>query len=351
MNQGLQLLDELEFVQAELSTGAKQATLAPALPVPISVSGSPHAHVIPSPFFIRSLNPLDLSAAWRTFCALLRKHGVPIFSPVPALSKVPASEVPARWSGRDFGRPFALDELTTADLFEVRCHDQSRQRWQWPSEIQPSEVSSTAEPMSGPGSDTLASLLSSVRLVAGGDVPIGVCLPLGCHSNDLRRCLSADLDFISLVSRRAELSASDLCGLVHCRQLCEELNRPRLPVLVSAPVARLDQAIKLIALGATAVSIDTIVKPIIQQALNATATPQDTSDLRRKLPSLALALTEASKPLELPGLDAALVDAKQSLVQCLRWIGAEDLSHMNRHSLCSTSERAQHITGTPRLSP
>ncbi len=351
MSYGLTLLDELEFVQAELTSKALPATVVSTLRVPIAISGSPKPHFIAAPLFVRSLNSRDMPAAWRTFCALLRKHGIPLFSPVAALSKVSAAEVPARWSGRDVDQPFTLDELTTADLFEVRSHDHSGQLWQWPVYYSSASPTTASPTTAGLMSDKLASLISSVRLVAGGDVPIGICLPLGCQVSDLRNCLSADVDFISLVSRRSELSASDLCSLVQCRQLCEELNRPTLPLLVSAPVVSVDHVAKLLALGATAISIDAILKPIIQQSLTALSTPQEASDLRRKLPSLALAFNEVSKPLELPELDVALGDVKLSLVQWLRWIGVEAPSKLNRRSLRSTSERAQQVTGTARLTP
>ncbi|MCC7336361.1 MAG: hypothetical protein IT422_14830 [Pirellulaceae bacterium] len=336
MSLGLELLDELDYLQTPLIGSVKTSSgMTASIEQNMPISGSSRTFTLRSPYFVRTLGPVDLGVAWDPLCRLLRHHGIPIFSPVDALVDIPAASVPARWSGRAWDEPFDFDELSTADLFEIACHDSARRQWKWPSEI---------------ASDRIDGLLRSVRETSGGDTPIGVSLPLGCHVDDIQRCLSADVDFISLSCRFAKFEASDLHSLVQCRALATKRNRSRLPLLVTAPIADIEQAHKLLALGASAVSLDCILRPAIAQDMQPNENEVSTDELRRMLPSIASSLNwSAPQRFELSQVEKLLAQAPRSLGERLTSVGASDLASFTWECLRSVSERAQRTTGVMRL--
>lgn len=388
MNIGLTLLNELEYVRAPmLSSVVKQTSIAPTLSRAMSVSGSQRTIQLRSPYFIRALAAADVGAAWAPLCSALRRHDIPIFSSAESLAGVPAASVPTRWSGRPVDEPFLSIELTTADLFEVSCLSRDRRQWRWPSEI-------AVERIDG--------LLRSARAVAGNGTPVGLNVPLGCHPHDLQRCLAADIDFISLsctptathstptathstptathstpavahstpaVAHRAgsqwsrtaasvaaasafqsgDFSAGDLHSIVLCRQMSQRLNRPQLPLLVTAPVVDIEQAHKLLALGATAVSIDQVVWQSIVPDIQPSQEEESERDLPFRLPSIPQSVDLAAKKAELPQLEIQLQQARQGLLERLQIVGASSLADFTLQCLVSASQRAQQVTGVRRL--
>lgn len=381
MNTGLSLLNELEYVRAPmLSSVFEQTASAPTLARAMPVSNSQRTIHLHSPYFIRSLDATELGAAWAPLCSALRRHEIPIFSSAGSLAGVPAASVPTRWSGRPVDEPFQSIELSTADLFEVSCLSRDRRQWRWPSEI---------------AIERIDGLLRSARAVAGDDTPVGLNVPLGCHPHDLQRCLAADIDFLSLsctptavhstptaarptptaarstptaahgdasqLSRTAAsvavasafqsdgFSAGDLYSIVLCRQMSQRLNRPQLPLLITAPVVDIEQAHKLLALGASAVSID----PIVRQSMVSDIEPSPEEELERdlpfRLPSISQSVDPAAKKAELPQLEIELQQARQALIERLQIVGASSLSDFTPQCLVSTSQRAQQVTGVRRL--
>jgi hypothetical protein len=336
MSLGFTLLDELDYVQAPLPHASQTQGKTPiALEQSFAVSGSSQKLTLRSPYFTRALGPADLGGAWEPFGRELRQRGISIFSPVDALGNVPVASLPSRWSARAVDEPFDATELATADLFEVTCHDRARQDWRWPDEI---------------SDERIDGLLRTVRTAAGGNTPIGLSLPLGCHPIDLRRSLTADVDFISLSSRFAKFEASDLHSIVLCRELAGQLNRPQLPLLVTAPIVDMEQAHKLLALGASAVSLDDILRPAIAQDLRLSDEELSIVDLRRKLPSIALSLNpKANKILEIPRVSQLLEQIQRLLRERLRSVGANNLSMFTPQCMRSVSERAERVTRVARM--
>ena len=359
MNLGLSLLDELEFARAPmLGRSSQQTSLAPSLVRSMPVSGSQRAIQLRSPYFIRGLGAAEFGAAWAPLCGALRRHDIPIFSTVKNLAGIPAADAPARWSGRPFDEPFQSMELTTAGLFEVSCISRDQRHLKWPGEICP---------------ELIDSLLRSVRAAAGGDTPVGFNVALGCHPSDLKQCLAADIDFISLSCTHAmaatgsQLShqatsgvaasevqphtflAGDLHSIVLCRQMLQQLNRPQLPLLVTAPVIDFEQAHKLLALGASAVSLDQIGRQSIALEKRPSKEEEPVPDLPFRLPALPQSAAPAAKRPELPQLENLLKQARQTLCERLLSVGADNLADFNQQCLVSISQRAQRVTGVRRL--
>ncbi len=332
MSLGLDLLDEIDYAQGPLIRTAKPPV---AIEQAIPVSGSSCSSAWRSPYFTRALGPADSRGAWLPFCSLLRRHGIAMFSPSEALAEIPAASAPARWSGRATGEPFDFDELASAELFEITCFDRVRRQWKWPSEV---------------ASDRINGLLRSVRAVSRSDAPIGVSLPLGCHRDDLRLCQSADVDFISLSCRFANFEASDLHSLVQCRRLAVQLGRPQLPILVTAPVVNFSQAHKLLALGASAVSLDEILRPALARDRQRNDAEDSAANLRSMLPSIPASFSlGANKQANLPEVEQLLARSPELLGERLASVGASDLRGFTHDCLRSVSERAERVTGVKRL--
>lgn len=334
MSEGEDLLNGLCFAQSPLpiSTGIELQYRC-STKCSLIVNGSGREHQINLPYFVRQLTPSELGITWVPLCNILRQHGIPLFSSVAALQEVPAASVPARWGIRYINEPIEGTEVTTADAFELSCQDRSRSEWGWSSELRPEQM---------------GALVSAVREAAGGDIPIGISLPLGAHADDLRHALAAGADFISLIARTARLQATDVHGLVHCRKLANQLSRNHLPILVTAKIASQEQAHKLLALGASAVCIDDLLRPLIAEALEARSTSitSGTGMLSGMMP------LASSKPLTLANVSTALVDFQLQLVERLNSVGARDMRSFTSHVLRSCSRQAQQITGVlPLVTP
>ncbi len=343
MSVGEDVLHELCFVQAELPPATGRGNDACSTTTcALGVRGSARTFQFGLPFFVRGLRPFAVGTAWNIFCSLLRQHGIPLFSSVADLHSVAASAVPPRCGIRNINQPLDVAELTTADAFELACcegldavgvrssgsnQNSQRQRWGWSQEFLPEQ---------------LGGFVSAVRQAAGGDTPIGVGLPLGAHVEDLRRALRAGIDFISLTSRFQTLEADDVRSVMQCRQLTREMECDDLPILVSPPRINWDQAHKLLALGASAVCIDSLLRPLIPAA------PTTVDDLGVGMLS-SLTPKASRKAPELTTMSAALDAARLELVERLQSCGAHDLKNFGAHVLRSCSPRATQLTGIPPL--
>lgn len=330
MSLGEELLNELCFTIAQLPV-SNRTTPPGKLSTKCSlvVSGSGREHQFSLPYFVRHLSPTELGISWVPFCSLLRQHGIPIFSSVRALQDVPAASVPARWGLRFINEPIDAVELTTADAFELSCRNRSGEEWGWSSELHP---------------EKLGALVCAVREAAGGDTPIGVCLPLGAHQDDVRQVLAANVDFIGLIARYPRLEAGDVQGLVHCRRMADQLRQSSLPILVSAPITNQEQAHKLLALGATAVCIDDLLRPLISEALAARTTALGGAGMLSGM----MPVTSPKTPA-LTTISTALVKLQQQLVERMNSAGASDMRKFTSQLLRSCSQRAQQVTGVAPL--
>ncbi len=332
-NPASKILDELCFVQAPL-LNANRSLIPVASPHDLTACSIPvfegqRAFKFAAPYFVRALGPTRLGSAWSTFCGLLRTRGIPLFSSVQALDKVPVADVPARWGIRFADEPINANDLKTADAFELGCHDRAQRNWRWPAEVSPLQV----EPF-----------VFATRMAAGADTPIGVSLPLGCQSADMQQCISANVDFINLIARFPRLDACDINSLVVCRQLVEKSPRPNLPILVTAPIGDIEHAHKLLMLGATAVCLDDLLTPFIPNSLASGPLQATGSGMLAGISS-----PHSRKAVDLPELATALGDYQQILQDRMGSVGARSLAEFNASCLRSVSEQCHKVTGVATL--
>lgn len=326
-----ELLDEIFFMPGTLpvSDGPFAPSQKFSTLCGISVRASSRTFQFNLPYFVSQLGPKQLGNGWISFCGLLRRCGVPLFSSVAPLHAVPAASVPARWSRHNINTALDATELNSADALEIACCAPDERTWEWSSELQPEQF---------------GGFVSAVRMAAGGDTPIGIGLPLGCHTADMRRAMEAQVDFIHLHARGKRLEANELHSLVQMRNLSDKHQTVRLPILLSAPLSELTHAHKLLALGATAVCIDTLLQPLIPPLTAALTTEVVGGGMLS-----GLMPTVSPKPLPLTAVEAALAEYQQQLVELLRTTGTDQLQGLNSSLLRSCTERSARITGAALL--
>jgi hypothetical protein len=306
------LLDQLDFRRAALSTLEPPGLeLATSLSLRIPIAHSQRTFHFPIPFFFREIKASQLSTHWGVLCALARKHGVAVYSPVEAMESVPAVAVPARLARRFVNEPFNWQELTTADMFELEMRERVFNDWGWSSEI---------------GSGLLSACVAAIRTASGGDIAVGVSLPLGCTAADFSHCLEADIDFLTLVATESELHPEHIRGVSRCRQLCQQLGKADFPLLVCAPLTEHQHLLKLLCLGASAVALDSWLLPLIPKPA---ATSTDTRGSLGMLSGIPMARTAPA----LPAVDQSLVQLKFDIERLLRKVGKCSVAELDAHCL------------------
>ena len=279
-----------------------------------------------SPFFARGLSAPQLSSNWPVVCGILRAKGLPLYATVQELQAVPAAQVPARIAQRFLGQPFVHEEVTMSDAFELVNCTPTWSGWSWPYEI-------------SSGRD-LKILVTTLRAASGGEVPIGMSLPLNAKLADVRMSLDSSVDYLtlthcseSLTPSPAHVASLAAHGIVSARRLLAQFGRPGLPLLLDAPIANCDHAIKLLALGASAINIATIVR----NALPAVEPQRYESKLAENL----LGNLQSGQKIvrELPLVERALAELIQRLYETLRFAGLLAVNELD--STCLQSMNAE----------
>jgi hypothetical protein len=289
-----------------------------------------------APFFAKGLSAAQLSTNWPVVCGILRARGLPIYATVQELQAVPAVHVPARIAQRFIGQPLVHDEVTLSDAFELANCNQNGSGWSWPYEI-------------SSGRD-LKTLVSALRTATGADVPIGMSLPLNARPADLRMSLDSSVDYIMLVHSMESLASSPqdvasqaAIGIVSARKLCTQYGRPRIPLLLDAPIANSDYMIKLLALGASAINVATIIRSSMPANEPRRYESMLTENLLGGLPSAQ------KSARELPQVERALSELIQKLCDVMRFSGLLDVAELDSNCLQSAHERVAEQLGVAVL--
>jgi Conserved region in glutamate synthase len=277
-----------------------------------------------APFFAKGLSAKQLSTNWPMVCGILRANGLPIYATVQELQAVPAAQVPARIAQRFIGQPLVHDEVTLSDAFELANCDRNGSSWSWPYEI-------------SSGRD-LKTLVTTLRSATGGEVPIGMSLPLNAKPADVRMSLDSTVDYItlthcneSLASSSQEVASQAALGIVAARRLFGQYGRPRTPLLLDAPIVSSDHIIKLLALGASAINIASVIRNAIPASEPKRYESMLTENLLGGLPSAQKVVRE------LPQVERELAELIQKLCAVMRFTGLLDISALDCSCLQSTN--------------
>lgn len=289
-----------------------------------------------APFFARGDLKAKADSSWDILCGLLRKHALPLYSPVSDLESVSAANVPARIAVRTLGQPIVKSELTTCDAFELANCDAFGNHWGWPFEIE--------------GNRELRNFVQVLREATGSEVPIGMSLPLGAAAADMRACIESSADFLTLkyssdCLAHAGCQAASFAAscILNARRLCAQLGRADLPLLLDAPIQKTEHAIKLLALGATAVNIGAM----IHDALPVVAPVRTESKLTESLLGSFAPVTKTVR--ELPQVEQCLNQLVTRLRSSLQFAGQMNLSHFDCSCLRATSKSVAEQTGIALL--
>ena len=275
-----------------------------------------------APFFARGLSASQLSTNWPAVCGILRAKGLPMYATVQELQSVPATQVPARIAQRFLGQPFVHDEVTTSDALELVNCTLVGSGWSWPYEIS--------------GSRDLKTLVTTLRSATGGEVPIGMNLPLNAKLADMRMSLDSTVDYLTfthcpecLTSSTAQVTSLAAHGIVLARKICAQYGRPKIPLLLDAPIANIDHVIKLLALGASAINIASIIRNALPAAEPQRFESKLTESLLGGLPTVQKVVRE------LPQVERSLAELIQRLSETLRFAGLLDVAELESSCLLS----------------
>lgn len=277
-----------------------------------------------APFFAKGLSSSQIGANWPVLCGVLRAKGLPIYATVQELQSVPAAQVPARIAQRFLGQPLVHSEVTLSDAFElVNCNPDGT-GWSWPYEI-------------SAGRD-LKTLVTTLRSATGGDIPIGMALPLNAKPADFRMSLDSSADYItlthcpeSLATTAGEIASQAALALIAARKLCAQFGRAEIPLLLDAPIANAEHLVKLVAMGASAVNVAAVIRSALPNVEPKRYESMLAENLLGSLPS-------AQKiARELPQVERALTDLIQKLTDIARFAGLLDVSDLDSTCLQSLS--------------
>ncbi len=312
------LLDELVFAQPSLTFTPPPVSVN--LSLAFEVKGSTRKLQFGMPWFLRQPLQQILAARWPAFCGRIRAHRIPMFCRVDQFEQVAASQLPIRLARRELGQPFNPQELRTADALELDCFNSAVQCWQWPLELVTKE--------------RLNTFVQAVRDATSSLSPIGLSLPSGASNADLEFCIEAACDFVTLVSTETESASNHAImveGLTRARDLFQSAGA-QIPILVVLPIRNAEHALKLLAVGASAVCIDSLVNPLIK-------------DLRANSSLLAGGMLSginlsSQAQVDVPEIEPTLVDLRQRLETCLRRHACSSIAALGRNSLRGTTDRA-----------
>ena len=290
-----------------------------------------------APFFAKGLSASQMGSNWTVVCGILRAKGLPIYATVQELQTVPAAQVPARIAQRFIGQPLVHDEVTLSDAFELANCTRNGSGWSWPYEI-------------SSGRD-LKTLVSALRAATSGEVPIGMSLPLIAKPADVRMCLDSSVDYItlthcveSLAAGSEEIATQAALGVVSARKLCSQFGRPKIPLLLDAPIANGEYMIKLLALGASAINVASLVRNAMPAHEPKRYESMLTENLLGSLPSAQKVVRE------LPQVERALAELVQKLREVMRFSGLLDISELDYNFLQSLNTGVAEQLGLTALS-
>ena len=246
------VIDDIVFQAAPL--GERAAAWPPLLSVHLSAGTHHKGFTQPLPLFARRAPMPPGDANWAAYCGLLKDLGIPLQTTAASLESLSVANVPVRFARRGCDEGFDALELETAEAIEISC---GRRLPSATIAQFPLEISAWHE---------LKLLIDTLRELSSSGTSIGLGLVAGDVGADIANALAARADFVILempsASIHTEPSAAELDVLVWsavaARAACIHANAPGFPIYVDAALTRADDLIKLLALGASAVSIDAL---------------------------------------------------------------------------------------------
>ena len=332
-------IDDLVFQAAPL--GEVPASWPPSLCVHIGAGPAQRAFTQPLPLFARRPPMAADAGTWPAYCGLLKRLGVPLQASATSLESVSVANVPLRLARRSIDEGFDALELDTAELIEISCQSTATTGVQGLCIPHfPLEISAWHE---------LKTLVETLRDLSTTQTPIGLGIVAGDVSTDMANALAARADFVILEmpsSLTASMGANDLdlalWSVVAARAICRQVGVPAFPIYVDAPLTTTDHLIKLLALGASAVSIDGLAHASLPTRAEPDVAPKG-------LLSGIGALPPKGAPASIVPLEKALNELIDRLRGRLYQQQLSSVDALNAHHLRALSESAARLANVELL--
>ena len=273
------------------------------------------------PFVLRRTRPTIVGSTWPAFAALMQRFDLPVRAPVEDWQNLPVEDQPKRFGGCFADQGLVLDELSNCEFFELDLRLESQNAWCLRSEL------AATSAMSG--------LAETIRNVAPG-IQVGATLPAGADSSDIQKCCEAGLEFVTVVEPE-KITALGLSTLKTFREL-----NANVCVILEAQFNSADEIVKCLALGASAVSIDGLLAPLVEKSR------QQSSDLASGLLSGIAAGSSPAKDL-LRDVTLEITNLKERLVSSLGTCSAGSLAAFDASCLVATNSEIARIAGIQLL--
>jgi hypothetical protein len=324
------ILDELVFAPSEIPELDPMRNQDRS--IALGVRDSARRLRIGSPWFVRGFAFESLGKSWSALCGLLRAADIPIYASCESLEVVPAAAIPKRYAKRFSNEPLVTLELKTADAFELDCRSRASLQWAWPAEFD--------------SASKLATFVSAVRSATGGTTPVGISLPVGASKVDLQKCDAAKADFVVLIDDSGSLNADAalvLSGLAATHPSFIDAQQPNFPIFLVADPRNIEAAIKLLALGATAVSLDTLLRDAMTIAI---ANAKD----KLTLGGMMLGISGAQEQkLDLEPVAQLIESLNNKLDWQMNYANVRNLGEFNSAFMRASTERASRLAGVRLL--
>lgn len=243
----MSLLDDLLLLDAPFAPiaplrSSKKTTFS------FSASGQSRPLQMGGPWMVCQTSPSRAGGRWPDLCTRLSERGLLLECPVNALEKLPVASIPRRLFRQHVGTTLMLEELQSADVVEITCQLPETSIWGWPPEI---------------GSiEQMAQWLDAVKHVIGRNTPLGLGVNVGIDDQAIEAIIAWPIDFITLYASDVIEFLVDSLGRLRKKL---SLLKPQLPILVRTDVKRIDDLLKIIALGGSAVTVDGYLSELWQQ--------------------------------------------------------------------------------------
>jgi hypothetical protein len=201
---------------------------------------------LPTPWIFCGLNSAVHPKNWPSVCQQLVDCGVSIEFPTAASSGPPAGSAAKRLYRLEIEQPLRAARSNGASLIEVTCRSALRSQWGWPPEVNTP--------------DLLEAWLLSIRAALGDGIPLGLGFPAIASKSVFLQAARLDIDFISIHCEPSQSLDCTVHALTSLRQTLDDANRSHLPIIVRTRSSNPEYQVKLIALGASMVSIDNLLR-------------------------------------------------------------------------------------------
>lgn len=194
------------------------------------------------PWILGSTHRAQAGPSWNTLCQRIKSMGTAIQCPLEDLESVPMEAIPLRIACQPNEQPISIANLQSADFVELTCRSSMDETWGWPPEIGQVE--------------NLSAWVESIRIACGGSTPLALGLPVGVDSQAIREFARSTADVLAI---HAEACSSDeliVETLTRARSILNESEGSRRPILLRSSHTSPEHLVKLLALGASIITID-----------------------------------------------------------------------------------------------